>query len=461
MERSTILLLDFFETGGPSAGLQELLKSSFCDNRIVRQAAADVDPDSLRAMIPEEHPALIGLIVPASTPVELAEIFRVLREMDCPPAPVLLVCEGAEPTKIFSLITLGAADFVATPLCAADVLPRVWRLLERDPEDKVDPLLRERLGLKQLIGESPAFMAEVRKIPILARCDAGILITGETVTGKEMFARAIHYLSPRAHKPFVPINCGAIPVDLVESEIFGHSKGAFTGASSSHPGLIGEADGGTILLDEIDCLPLLAQVKLLRFLQDKTYRPVGSTKQRVANVRVIAATNVDIAQAVAEGRLRRDLYYRLNVVPIVLPPLRERREDIPLLVRHFLSKYAHELDRPRIGLSSEAMQALLLHDWPGNVRELEHSIERAIVLSEGESISSTAVAPQCRQPEPGREPFKMAKSRIVSEFEKSYIKALLLTHRGNISKSAHAAQKNRRAFFQLIRKYRINVENFR
>lgn len=464
MRRSTILLLDCDEADGSAAGFRKILQASFGEHRIVLETLAGAD--ALRAGIPDlvsrRRPALVFLILSSSRRAQAAEILRVLGEGDSPPVPVVPVLDAGDPTHIFSLLQSGAADFVSDPLSPADVLPRAWRFVERaEAVHRLDRTLREKVGLRQLIGESPAFLAEARKVPVVARYDAAVLITGETGTGKEMFARAIHYLSPRAHKPFVPINCGAIPLDLVESEIFGHTKGAYTGASAAHLGLIGEAEGGTILLDEIDCLPLLSQVKLLRFLQDKQYRSVGSPKQRIADVRVIAATNVDIERALDEGRVRRDLYYRLNVVPITLPPLRERREDIPLLVRHFLSKYAGEFDRPHIGVAPEAMETLLLHDWPGNVRELEHCIERAVVLSEGESLTPAAIASQFRQSDAGHEPFKTAKSRVVTEFEKSYIKGLLLTHHGNISKSAHAAQKNRRAFFQLIRKHGIDVDDFR
>jgi transcriptional regulator with PAS, ATPase and Fis domain len=190
------------------------------------------------------------------------------------------------------------------------------------------------------LGEPRIFQAEVRKIPLITRCDNHVLITGETGTGKEMFARAIHYLSPRSDKPFVPVNCGAIPVELVENELFGHERGAFTGANTAHAGLVEEAEGGTLFLDEIDSLPLLAQVKLLRFLQDKEFRRLGSSKPRHADIRTIVASNAVLEDSVQNGRLRQDLYYRLNVVSITLPSLRERTEDIPCLVDHFIRKHS-------------------------------------------------------------------------------------------------------------------------
>ena len=232
----------------------------------------------------------------------------------------------------------------------------------------VSQQLKERIGLRNLIGNSSAFLQETKKIPLVAACDASVLISGETGTGKELCARAVHYLSPRADKPFVPVNCGAIPVELVENELFGHERGAYTGAHMAHAGLLKQAEGGTLFLDEIDWLPHLAQVKLLRFLQEKEYRPLGSTAVCTADVRIIAASNTDFRLSVATGKMRADLFYRLNVITLNLPALRERPEDIPLLVRHFLQKYAREFDKQMIEMPVEVMQALTLHHWTGNVR---------------------------------------------------------------------------------------------
>ncbi len=308
----------------------------------------------------------------------------------------------------------------------------------------VTQALKEKLGLRQLIGESPAFLAEIRKIPVMARCDVSVLISGETGTGKEVCARAIHYLGPRAHNPFVPVNCGATPAELVENELFGHERGAFTDASTSQCGLIHEAEGGTLFLDEVDSLPALAQVKLLRFLQEKEYRRLGSTKTYQANVRIIVATNSDLEETVRTGKLRRDLYYRLNVLLLPLPPLRERREDIPLLARHFLAKYAAKFSKQVMDFSADAMPALMLYDWPGNVRELEHIVERAVVLSEQAVIhKADIVLPHIETPA-CQDSFQEAKAKVVAQFEKTYIQDLLRAHQGNITKAAQAAQKNRR-----------------
>jgi two-component system response regulator GlrR len=313
--------------------------------------------------------------------------------------------------------------------------------------------------LRHMIGESPAFLAAIEQVPLVARCDATVLISGETGTGKELVARAVHYLSPRAKKPFI-----AIPSDLVENELFGHERSAYTGATAPQPGLIQEAEGGTLFLDEVDSLPLLAQVKLLRFLQEKEYRPLGAGRMLKADVRVVAAANSDLEGAVEAGRLRQDLYYRLSVIPLRLPALRERREDIPLLARHFLAKYAREMGQPARGLSSGALQTLLDHPWPGNVRELEHVVQRAVVLSQdqGEVGAGHIVLPRSRRPEARpAEGFQQAKARAVAEFEAAYIRDLLLLHQGNISHAAKSAEKNRRAFWELIRKHGIDADSFR
>ena len=321
--------------------------------------------------------------------------------------------------------------------------------------------LTEQLGLQQLIGQNSLFASEINKIPLVAKSDASVLISGETGTGKEMVARAIHYLSPRAGKAFVPVNCGAIPVELVENELFGHDRGAYTGASGSRPGLIQEADKGTLFLDEVDSLPLLAQVKLLRFLQSKEYRPLGSTKELKGDVRIIAASNANLQQAVATGTLRRDLYYRLNVVPIVLPPLRERSRDIILLARHFLAEYASRLNSSVVDFSPEAERKLLLYSWPGNVRELEHVIERVVVLCNQKIIHEDQITFSNENDQVSQLSFQEMKANVISQFETNYIQNLLIAYKGNISKAAQAAQKERRTFWELVRKHKIDVQKFK
>lgn len=325
----------------------------------------------------------------------------------------------------------------------------------------MEQTLIDQLGPPQLLGTSPRFLAELAKLPLVAKSDISVLISGETGTGKELVARVLHDLSPRAGKYFVPLNCGAIPVELLENELFGHEQGAFTGAAGARCGLIQEADKGTLFLDEVDSLPALAQVKLLRFLQEKEYRPLGSTKTRKADVRIIAASNANLEQAVVTGTLRRDLYYRLNVVPIVLPPLRERSSDILLLAHHFLAVYAAKLHSPAASFSPEAERKLLLYSWPGNVRELEHVVERIVVLATQRVIEADQIDFPGDNDHLTRLSFRELKRNVIAEFETKYIQNLLIAHRGNITKAAQSAKKERRTFWELVRKYNIDVEEFR
>jgi len=407
------------------------------------------------------RPNIVFLIVKQ---VDHSEVGRAvaLVQVNSPLCPVILVVESCEPGDLFEFLGSGISDFVTLPLRAVDVIPRTLRLLDQ-VRVRQEPVtgVKERLGLKQIIGESPSFISVVSQFPMVASCDASVLVTGETGTGKELCARAIHYLSPRARKPFTPVNCGAIPSDLVENELFGHESEAFTGASSRRTGLIQETDEGTLFLDEIDCLPLLAQVKLLRFLQDREYRPLGAGRTSYADVRIIAASNGDLAEAVITGRLRRDFYYRLNTIQLLLPPLRERREDIPLLAEHFLRKYSDRFNRRISGYSAAAMRMLAEYSWPGNVRELEHVIERAAVITEGQTVGQGSISLPAETGSDAVESFREKKARMVAEFERSYIEELLKTAEGNITRAAEAARKDRRALRLLIRKHKIDVKTFK
>ena len=465
MGQEKLLLVDLSPASGLCDALCAMLAQAFQLTVLTPDAtggaALAVDAQALLKSVRGSDPSLIFLALPRSEVGRAQPLLQTLCA-ESSGLPVIVVTETDEPGELFGLLKQGVTDFMTPPLKATDVFPRIWRVIDRTRrEEPWVQALKEKLGLKQLIGESPAFLAEVQKFPVVARCDASVLISGETGTGKEVCARAIHYLSPRAKKPFVPVNCGAIPLELVENELFGHERGAYTGAASQQPGLIEAASGGTLFLDEIDSLPPPAQVKLLRFLQEKEYRPLGSSKTCKADVRVIAASNGDFEAAVREGRLRRDLYYRLNVMPLALPPLRERPEDVPLLARHFVNKYAGESGEEVKVLSPGALRKLQLHEWPGNVRELEHTVERAVMLCQRNTIRAddiilpTSDAPACE------ESFRDAKAKIVERFEKEYIQRLLASHQGNVTKAAQTACKNRRAFWQLIRKHHIDVKVFR
>jgi two-component system, NtrC family, response regulator GlrR len=376
--------------------------------------------------------------------------------------PVMAVTDVDDSEQLLALLQMGVDDCITPPLRESDLTLRLCRLLRhKDQSLTLTSKFKKRLYLEQMIGECQAFRRVIDKIPLVAGCDAGVLISGETGTGKEICARAIHYLSPRQDHPFVPLNCGAIPVELVENELFGHASGAFTGASHQKHGLLHEAEGGTLFLDEIDSLPPMAQVKLLRVLQEKEYRPLGSTKTRTANVRVVAATNIDADEAIRTGRLRQDLYYRLNVIRLHLPPLRERRHDIPALASHFLEKYALEVGKSGPSLSADALRLMQDYDWPGNVRQLENLIARAVVLVERKVIEGKDLDLPASDRRSSSGNFKVAKLACIAQFERDYVENLLQLHHGNITKAAKAAEKNRRAFWEMIRKYRIDVRQFK
>jgi two-component system response regulator GlrR len=414
---------------------------------------------NLSAAVVRAMPDLLILRLADDAQASAPSIFRaLLGRKRCP--PILVVPSSEEPDGINQLYQLGASDYLLPPFRSAEVFPRVQRLLAYGYKQKTPvAALKEALGLKQFVGESPALMEQVQKIPQMARCDASVLITGETGTGKEVCARAIHYLSRRADHPFVPLNCGAIPNDLLENELFGHETGAFTSANAQYAGVICEANGGTLFLDEIDSLPLSAQVKLLRFLQDKEYRPLGARKTTKADVRIIAASNALMDGLLGSGRLRQDLFYRLNVLPLHLPPLRMRKDDIPLLVRHFVAKYAAETDGKARDIAPVALHKLSLHDWPGNVRELENVIERAVVLCAGDVIQSAEIdLPVSEEMASQPQSFKELKDRVVADFERDYLLTVLDRYQGNIAQAARASQKNRRVFFRLMNKYHVRVE---
>jgi two-component system, NtrC family, response regulator GlrR len=314
--------------------------------------------------------------------------------------------------------------------------------------------LKKKIGLMQIIGENPVFLEQVERLPRFAQSEATVLISGESGTGKEVFARALHYLSPRNGAPFVPINCGALPEHLVESEIFGHKRGAFTGALADQAGLIQQAEAGTLFLDEVDALTRAAQVKLLRFLQDGEYRPVGAQEVVRGNIRVIAASNAHLARLVAEGSFREDLFYRLNVLELVLPPLRERRGDILLLANHILEGQAAKLGSASKKLSLDALNQLFAHSWPGNVRELENILTRAIVLCDGDTITRKELdLPNESGPNDNGLSFRQTKARVVRRFEHDFLQVVLRAHHGNITRAARAVHKNRRAFWELLRKH--------
>jgi DNA-binding NtrC family response regulator len=328
--------------------------------------------------------------------------------------------------------------------------------------------LRAAQALSRFIGEAPCFVEVISRLPLLARSDASVVILGETGTGKELVARALHYLGPRAERPFVPVNCGSIPDNLLEDELFGHERGAFTDARQRRQGLVVQADGGTLFLDEVDSLTPRAQVTLLRVLQDRTVRALGAERFRTVNVRFVAASHADLMQQVTRGTFRSDLYYRLCVLHTSLPPLRERGNDVLMLANHFLLRYTPEgVKRPR--LTAEAEDALRRYPWPGTVRELENAVQRAVALLDGrESISAAdlGLAPIQGPGTTGsfaalaNRPFVEAKRAVVTEFEREYLLQLMQASAGNVTRAARWARKERRDLGRLLRKHQINPRGF-
>jgi two-component system, NtrC family, response regulator GlrR len=311
------------------------------------------------------------------------------------------------------------------------------------------------------VGENREFLRAVSRIGKVTDSNATVLIGGETGVGKELFARAIHYNSPRRSRPFIPINCSAIPDALFENELFGHQKGAFTDAATSTQGLLAEAEGGTVFLDEIDSLSNASQAKLLRFLQDREYRPLGSGKTLVADVRVIAATNAELRLMVSARQFREDLFHRLNILCLHVPPLRERVTDIPLLANHFLAQYATAYDRGEIRFSLAAMRKMLSYSWPGNVRELEGLLHRAVVFSSSDVLDASDIELPDAAAGSAAAALRGGKDLVMIEFERGYLTNLLAEHRGNVSRAAHAAGRDRRTFQRLLRKHGIERYSFK
>ena len=421
---------------------------------VVSEAQLQRLPEHLQ----KSPPSLVFLSFPSGAWRTAAATVPILAEAASRP-PIIAVTDLDSTEQLGSLFALGVADYLVPPLRDADIVCRTRRWLGL-PADllQVAAELRQLHGLKGLIGESAVWLAELNKLPRFARTDACVLILGETGTGKELCARAVHHLSQRADGPFVALNTGAMPAELIENELFGHDAGAYTSARGPQRGLIAEAENGTLFLDEIDTLPPAAQVKLLRFLQEKEYRPLGARRSVAANVRVIAASNTDLARAVAAGQFRKDLFYRINVLPLNLPPLSRRKTDIPLLARHFVARHADAERRGKLRLAPDALLKLQRHDWPGNVRELENVIERALALSESCLIRASDIdLPGDAPPENASAPtsLRAAKAEVVSRFEREYLADVLERNHGNITHAARAAGKNRRAFFALMKKHRM------
>ena len=370
--------------------------------------------------------------------------------------PLLVVVpEGAD--DLCNLAMGIADDFLFAPIRPLELRHRVARILgaPRQDFDEVCERVLDDVGMGKLVGRNPRFVRAIRLVPRFAKANATVLITGETGTGKEVCARALHHLSARRHAPFVPVDCGALPDQLFENELFGHARGAFTDAHRDQKGLVALAEGGTLFLDEIDSLSLPAQAKLLRFLQDGTFRPLGSERNERANVRVVAACNGDLDARVRSNTFRGDLFFRLNILRLSLPPLRDRRDDIPLLAQALIDELrSDEGSRVRF-ISAAALRTLTAYDWPGNIRELANVVHRAVVGCDGDTILAEHLdLPEAARPAPLH--FRAARAAAVATFERAYVEELLRKHAGNVTHAAREAHQDRRAFGRAIKKYKID-----
>jgi two-component system response regulator AtoC len=382
-----------------------------------------------------------------------------------PEATVIVMSAFGSHEVAIEAVKSGAYDFISKPFRPDELILLLRKAEERERLARENRRLRTELAAGYrpdlLVGSSPPMQELQRQLRKVAPQKTTVLLEGESGTGKELVARALHELSPRAALPFVAVNCGAIPSELIESELFGHVRGAFTDASRTRKGLAEEADGGTLFLDEIGELPLAMQPKLLRFLEDEEVRPLGDVRARKVDVRVIAATGRDLTRAVAAGEFREDLLYRLDVVRLRLPPLRERRADVPTLAAHFLARYARlRPELPPLHLSDEAKEALLAHRWPGNVRELEHALERAVVLADGPLIREEDLPDTVRSPPRG--PMVTAPEgtlsikRATRSIEEQLIRSALERTGGNRTRAAELLELSYRALLYKIKDYGIS-----
>ncbi|MBK8814418.1 MAG: sigma-54-dependent Fis family transcriptional regulator [Methylococcaceae bacterium] len=324
-----------------------------------------------------------------------------------------------------------------------------------------------------LIGKSSLFTEKLSFIKKASNCNVPILIESETGCGKEVTARAIHYIGARKSFPFIPMNCGAIPDQLIENELFGHEKGAYTDAKESQPGLTLQADGGTLFLDEIEALSMKGQVTLLRFIEDNVIKPLGATKSRKVNVRIIAASNVCLAELVAKGQFRQDLLFRLNLLYLNLPPLRHRKEDIRALAEHFIEKFRNQYHQPNKYFHPETIKWMCEYNWPGNIRELENFVHRSFLLSEDTEIITNVYQQEIQQTLSRRKlvdrrqnftldaSFNEAKNHALDYFEKIYLTWVISDSKGNVTQAANKAQKERRALGKLLKKHQINPNQYR
>ena len=371
---------------------------------------------------------------------------------------IILTAHGTIPDAV-AAVKKGVFGYLTKPFDSKELLAEIERALRAGSGASADapPGTDDQSWRRGIITRNPQMEDVLTKARLVAESDASVFVTGESGTGKELLAQAIHRASPRRDAPFVAINCGAIPEPLLESELFGHVKGSFTGATRDHRGLFQTADTGTLFLDEIGDMPVTLQVKLLRVLQEKQVRPVGSTQSFPVDVRVISATHRNIEAEMAAGNFREDLYYRLNVVALQLPPLAERREDIPVLAKHFLVQLAEKYRKPITGFSPDALEALVAASWPGNIRQLYNVVEQSVALSTTPIVSPTLVQQAIQHQQKEFASFEEARRK----FERDYLAQLMRMTEGNVTQAARLAKRNRTEFYKLLQRHQLDPKLFK
>jgi DNA-binding NtrC family response regulator len=415
------------------------------------QVSWETEPSAAITLARREHIdlAILDMRMPQMNGLALMQALR----SDTPGLPVMIMTGFGSMDSAVEALHLGAIEYVSKPMNVEEIRAAVRRALAQPPD--ATPSTPGRDPAEGMVGRTPAMVEVYTTIARVAPGLSTVLVLGESGTGKELAARAIHRHSPRRERAFVAVDCTALTESLLESELFGHVRGAFTGAVQDTPGLFLEADGGTVFLDEIGDIGLPLQAKLLRVLQERQVRPVGGMQWRPVDVRIVAATNRDLAAAVAAGRFREDLYYRLNVVTLRLPPLRERRDDIPLLVDHLVHRAAAQCGKAVAGVSAAALAALRAHDWPGNVRELAHVLERSVALARG-SVLDVDDLPTDLQGESSPQPLDLlADLPTLEQLKHRYIQHIVELHGGNVSRAAAVLGIKRRSLYRMLRRYGI------
>jgi len=468
MSQGHILVVD------DNPNLLELIKMRL-ESADYRVSATAEEEGALRMLREEVFDlCIVDLMLANGDGLTLMDQIRTIR----PDVPTIILTAHGTIESAVEAMRRGAYSYLTKPFERSDLLLQIERALDHRRLNweikRLKELLNERFNFANIIAHSAKMRAVIDVVTRIATLDSTVFIDGESGTGKELIAKAIHLASARRDQPFVALNCAALPETLLESELFGHEKGAFTGAVKSTKGLFTQAHGGTIFLDEIGDMPLATQSKLLRVLQERQFYPVGSEAPLAVDVRVIVATNKDLEEQVRKGLFRDDLFYRIHVIPVHLPPLRERKEDIVPLVEHFLKKCCQQMKKDVKGLTPEALRKLMLHDWPGNVRELENTIEYAVAMTRNDMVGADYILPGKITPLETKLGFSSAREKTSAEveglkslkdardaFERDYLTQVLVLAEGNVSHAAKIAGKYRADFYDLLKKHELRAEDFK